>query len=229
MRGLRRNDDKIQWILLLVWVVVNLIGIVVGTLVVFVLYAQLNINSYDASSWANLLGSLAICGGVQGIIVGGLQAVVLALARLRVRFWVAATVTAMALGMALPMAWAILTRQELTIRGSWGFDHYVMGGWALAWVLAGIFQGALAGQSRNQIIRWGLANAGAGLFWGVATACGILLLGAVLDHDKIRLSILLGVVGLVVGGLVLGGFLNAWILLGLIRRKHQQLKRTQQT
>lgn len=221
MRRLRRSDDKLQWILLLVWVMVNLIGIVVGTLVVFVLYGKLNIGSNDASSWAKLLGSLAICGGVQGVIVGGLQSLVLALARLRVRFWVAATVTAMALGMALPMTWAILTRQELTLTGTGGFDHYVKVGWGLAWVLAGMFQGAIAGQSRNQLIRWGLANAGAGLLWGVATVYAVLLLGAVLDYQEIPLLTLFGIVGLVVGGLVLGGFLNAGILWGLIRRKQQ--------
>lgn len=229
MRRLRHTDDRLAGIFLLVWVVVNLFGIILGTISGFVLYRKLNINSYDASSWAKLLGSLAICGGVQGMIVGGLQSVMLALARLRVRFWIAATVIAMALGMALPMAWAILTHQELTLTGTWGFDHYVMGGWGLAWVLAGIFQGAIAGQSRSQIIRWGLANAGAGVLWGVATVYAVLLLGAVLDYQEISPLILLGAIGLVIGGWVLGGFLNAWILLELIRRKHQQLKRTQQT
>lgn len=177
-------SKKKQLILLFVWILVNLIGIITGTLVVFVLYIHLEISHYrvditeDCSNLL-LMRNLAICGAVQGFIIATLQLLVLPLRRLEAIKWYLINIVSMPLGWILPMTYGIITQFE------WGitFNDSVVSGWGLSWILTGIVGGVVAGRNKDQKIRWGILNGGVYLLWGITTAFGVIFLAAILDNS----------------------------------------------
>lgn len=159
----------------LIWVLVNFVGILTGTLVAFFLYTYLAAR-YDgvALDQMKLLLRLAACGAVQGFIVSGLQTVVLLLGGVELVMWLCTNVVGMALGMAAPTLWAIAFHVDF--EATLPFGRYIVAGWFLSWMVSGILGGWMLGRTQSQRLRWGLLNAGAYLYWGLATGLGMKLL-----------------------------------------------------
>lgn len=208
------TQQKHKWIG--AWIIVHIVAVLAAMLAVFLLYVLLQVNRYsDSSAWVPLLGRLAIVGGLAGSIAGGLQAGLLWWMRSRVRFWMAGTIGAMALGMVMPVAIALAVGQDFNTTGT--FDLYWGGGLFLSWILAGLVQGVLVGKARSQAVRIGLVNAGAGLFSAVAIAFSLLFLAALLDRTSFTVPVLLGWIVLIGINLLLSAAFNAYVALALIR------------
>lgn len=209
---------KKQLILSFVWVLANLIAVIAASLVVLTLYVRLEINRYVyAENWLRAVSSLAICGIAQGLIVGGLPTIVFKAANLRVKGWFTINLASMTVGMILPIMLALIINFIFGIPRN--FDGYVIGGWLLSWILAGVFSGFIVGRGKNQKIAWGLINIAAYLLWGIATIAGIIVLGAALDNPKDSSSILLGSFSILMPILAIGAWLNNYIFLGLMDRQ----------
>lgn len=207
---------KKQSILLFIWVLVNLIAVITASLVVFSLYGGLRINRYlYAENWLRAVGSLAFCGGVQGLIVGGLQTIVFALAKLRVNKWFVTNIVSMTLGMTLPITFAIITRSIFGIAEN--LDSYAMAGFVFSWIIAGVLSGIFVGRNKNQKIALGLVNTIAYIFWGIATIGGIIALAAAFDNHSESASILASSFLLIVPILTIGAWLNSYIFRELIK------------
>jgi len=206
----------------LMWVLVNFIGIIAGTLIAFFLYTLLAIR-YEgvALDHAKLLIRLAACGAVQGFTISGLQTVVLLLGRLELLRWLFTNVLGMALGMAAPTLCAIAHTPNFEVEAS--FDRYVVAGWLLSWMLSGALGGWLLGRSRQQQIRWGLLNAAAYLYWGLATGLGMKLLQDALENAAaVEWKSSLLWIGLMLG---VGAWLHSYVFKGVarVRFKNQSL------
>ncbi|MFK8184676.1 MAG: hypothetical protein AB8B99_15000 [Phormidesmis sp.] len=198
----------------LMWVLVNFIGIITGTLVAFFLYTLLAIH-YEgvALDQMKLLLRLATCGAIQGFIISGLQTVVLLLNRVELLGWLFTNVLGMALGMAAPTLWAIANNADFEINAA--FERYVVAGWLLSWMLSGALGGWMLGKTYQQQIRWGLLNAAAYLYWGLAAGLGMKLLEEALQTPTTvawRESLLL--IGLM---LAVGAWLHSYVFKGVAR------------
>lgn len=203
----------------LMWVLVNFIGIIAGTLVAFFLYTLLAVR-YEGVVFdhAKLLLRLAACGAVQGFIISGLQTVVLLLSRIELLGWLFTNVLGMALGMAAPTLWAIANNPNFEVSAS--FDRYVVAGWMLSWMLSGALGGWLLGQSRSQQIRWSLLNAAAYLYWGLATGLGMKLLQDALSNlPSVDWADSLFWIGLMLG---VGAWLHSYVFKGVARIRFRQ-------
>ncbi len=207
---------KKQLILSFIWVLVNLIAVITASLVVFSLYGGLRINRYIyAENWLRAVASLALCGGVQGLIVGGLQTIVFALAKLPVNKWLVTNIASMSLGMTLPIMFGIVTRSIFGIAEN--LDSYAVAGFVLSWIIAGVLSGIFAGRNKNQKIALGLVNTIAYIFWGVATIGGVITLGAAFDNRSESASILVSSFLSIVPILAIGAWLNSYIFRELIK------------
>ncbi len=177
------------------------------------LHSHLSLNQYSqGKDWGYLFQGLMLCGAVQGLILGTLQGVVLWAMGFtgfqKILRWIGVTIVAMAVGMVLPMAMAVLSGDS-----THSFDNRVMGGWVMSWLLTGLLLGAMVVHHKYQKIRFAFINAGAYLFWGMATAYGALLLGAVLDHVSMMSLALIGN-GLFIALMLTAGLgLNSFVLL----------------
>ena len=198
----------------LIWVLVNFIGIITGTLVTFFLYTLLAIR-YEgvALDQMKLLLRLAACGAVQGFIISGLQTVVLLLNRVELLGWLFTNVMGMALGMAAPTLWAIANHSDFEINAS--FERYVVAGWLLSWMLSGVLGGWMLGKTKYQQVRWGLLNAAAYLYWGLATGLGMKLLEDALQApETVGWAESLFWIGLM---LAVGAWLHSYVFKGVAR------------
>ncbi|MEM8780913.1 MAG: hypothetical protein AAGF26_19030, partial [Cyanobacteria bacterium P01_G01_bin.49] len=190
-------------------ILVNLIGIITGTLVVFVLYAHLEINHYSVGvtkDWSKLLLRLAICGAVQGFIIAAFQLLVLPLRRLRAIKWYLINIVSMAVGLILPMTYGIITNFERGIT----FNDCVVTGWGLSWILTGIVGGVVAGRNKNQKILWGIVNGGVYLLWGITITFGVIFLGSTLDNSPSLLTFIVGFF-LIGSTLAIGAWFNKFL------------------
>ncbi|MEM6450263.1 MAG: hypothetical protein AAF703_08120 [Cyanobacteria bacterium P01_D01_bin.105] len=202
----------------LIWVLVNFVGIITGTLVAFFLYTLLAIR-YDGVvlDQVRVLLRLAACGAVQGFIVSGLQTVVLLLSRLELLGWLFANVIGMAFGMMAPTLWAIANDPSFNTKAS--FDRYVVAGWLLSWIISGALGGWLLGKVQNRRIRWALLNAAAYLYWGLATGLGMKLLEEALqDSQTVAWRSSLISIGLM---LVIGAWLHSYVFKGVARTRYR--------
>ena len=200
---------------LILWIIVNLIAIFAGTLITFSLYAKLGINNISlANNWLQLIRNLAICGAIQGFIFAGLRTVVLFWAKLRVIPWLLTDVSAMTVGIVLPIIYGTITDSVANIDRS--FDNYVIVSWAWSWILTGIAEGLVIGKNRTQKLIWSLINGIAYLFWGFGAVMAIISLGAVLDREVSFLTSIsiLFLITLILG---IGAWLNSYLFLGLLR------------
>ena len=107
------NTLRKRWWLLL-WALASWLGLVLGALAVFLLYSHLGLNRYSQSeNWVYLLRGLMLCGVVQGLVLGTLQSIFLWATRLTsfqtAIQWLTTTGVSMAVGMALPMTWKMLS------------------------------------------------------------------------------------------------------------------------
>ncbi len=203
----------------LLWVGVNFVGILAGTLVAFFLYTFLTLNNNITLDAVKLLAQLAICGAVQGFIVAGLQTIVLLLGKLKLVQWLVTNMLSMAAGMAAPTAYAIAIHPNFEATVS--FNQYVMSGWVLSWVLAGASGGIVLGQGRSQKIRWATLNAAAYLYWGLSAAWGMRLLDAAL-YGVSTLSTRWGRSLLLIGLMLsIGAWLHSYVFRGVARRRNR--------
>lgn len=198
----------------LVWILINFVGILTGTLVAFFLYSLLAIRQEGVVlNQIRLLLRLATCGAIQGFIISGLQTVVLLLERTELLTWLFTNVVGMAFGMMVPTLWAIAVHSDFEV--ALPFSHYVVAGWLLAWMCSGGLGGAILGSTRSQKIRWGLLNAAAYLYWGLATGLGMKLLkdalqdGVVVDWSTSLVWIVLM--------LMIGAWLHSYVFKEIAR------------
>lgn len=204
----------------LLWVGVNFVGILAGTLVAFFLYTFLTLSNNNANLDAvKLLAQLAACGAIQGFIVAGLQTIVWLLSKLKLVQWLVTNVISMSVGMAGPTAYAVATHPNFEASGS--FNQYVMSGWVLSWVLAGTGGGLILGRGRSQRIRWAALNGAAYLYWGLSAAWGMRLLDAAL-YDVSALSTHWARSLLLIGLMLsMGAWLHSYLFKGAVRMRHR--------
>ena len=197
-----------------IWVLVNFIGIITGTLVAFFLYTSLAAR-YEGTTLdqARLLFRLGACGAAQGFVVSGLQTVVLLLSQGELLMWLSTNVFGMALGMMAPTLWAIAIQPDFEI--AFPFSRYVVAGWLLSWMLSGLLGGWMLGNTRHQRMRWCILTAGAYLYWGLATGLGMKLLEDSLQEIAFAnwVSSLLWI-GLM---LTVGAWLHSYVFRGIAR------------
>lgn len=209
----------------LIWVVVNFVGIITGTLVAFFLYTLLAIR-YEgvALDQMKLLLRLAACGAIQGFIISGLQTVVLLLNKVELLGWLFTNVFGMALGMAAPTLWAIAHNSDFQISAS--FDRYVVAGWLLSWMLSGALGGWMLGKTKYQRVRWGLLNAAAYLYWGLATGLGMKLLEDALQApETVAWAESLLWIGVM---LAVGAWLHSYVFKGVARIRFKSVSSSHQ-
>lgn len=199
-----------------IWILVNFVGIMTGTFVAFFLYALLTLN-YDNTTLdgMELLVRLALCGALQGFIVSGLQTMTLVLTKLRLVQWLLINIVGMSVGMVVPTALAIALNPIFDVNGS--FDGYVMAGWVLSWVLAGFLGGVVLGGPARRKLRWGMLNGAAYLYWGLATALGMRLLGTALSRLPAQaFGWWIGSVGFLLVMLAVGAWLHSYVFRGVV-------------
>jgi hypothetical protein len=212
------------------WVLLNWLGVILGSFAAFFLYSSQGLARHsEIKDWFQLFRGMAICGAVQGLGFASLQAIAL-LQTTRVKLHKAMqllflTAIGMALGMALPIIYGLLTAPKYIENGSNYFltstiDYRVLG-WILSWLLAGlfagIFWGAIARRNPKQKITWGLLNAGAYSCWGIASLTGWVMLAAIFDYPpEVPLSEVLSAVGVIVAMLGFGSGLNSLIFFALL-------------
>ncbi len=201
-----------------IWVLVNFVGITTGTLVAFFLYALLTLNHNGvALGSSELLVRLAICGAVQGFIVSVLQTMAFVLTKCKLVKWLMTNMLSMVVGMVLPTAYAIALQTNFQVNSP--FDQYIMAGWIVSWLLAGAFGGMVLGETAAQKIRWGVLNAAAYLYWGVAAALGMRLLGIALYNMPTISSGWMTSFGGLTLLLAMGAWLHSYVFRGVVRLK----------
>ncbi|MEL6813701.1 MAG: hypothetical protein AAFP03_02675 [Cyanobacteria bacterium J06598_3] len=211
--------SKKRFKLSFIWILVNFVGIMTGTFVAFFLYALLTLNYGDATlDSMELLVQLALCGALQGFIVSGLQTMTLVLTKLRLVQWLLINIVGMSVGMVVPTALAIALNPMFDVNGS--FDGYVMAGWVLSWILAGFLGGVVLGGPAQKKLRWGLLNGAAYLYWGLATALGMRLLGTALSNLPAQaLGWWIGSLGFLTMMLAVGAWLHSYVFRGVVRSR----------
>ena len=203
LAGVNPSFKKRWW--LLFWTLASWLGLLLGVLTMFLLYSRLELNRYgQGEDWSYLFRGLMLCGATQGLVLGILQGIVLwamgFVSFQKMLHWLRATVVAMAIGMAFPIATASIDRDRLI-------------GWMLSWLMAGLLLGAMTGHRKLQKIRFALINAVAYLLWGLAAVLGGLMLGAALDHVSATPTSWIGYGLLIILMLGAGSLLNSWVLL----------------
>lgn len=199
--------------LTLLWILANLIGVAMSAAVSLLLFGRLDITRFAAlGHFLQLIWRLALCAVVQGAIVGGLQATVLARAGTHLALrWLKNIVVGMTLGLVAPVLLSLLTHSDR----SW--DSSVVSGWLFSWVFSGLFCGSAIAPKRNRG-KWGLLNACAFLLYVFAVLASFVFLGAAFDRvqNAVALSWMAGFF-IFIPLVTVGALINSIIMRQLVR------------
>jgi hypothetical protein len=222
----RRSRYKLSFVQ---WIFIHWAGLVLGSLAMFILYSTLRLTLYTTfDQWFQLCVRLMICGAAQGAVFGSAQAIALLSSKLVKRRAIAqtlvSTIGSMALGMALPVTYArlFLLSKDTPIDSGAG---YQLLGWLLSWVLAGLLWGAIVGRTTAQKITFGLLNAIAYFWWGLAAFVGLMFFAAVLDNPNISSPERMIASAIVVAILILGAVFNG-VIFRMMWRGRQSVEGT---
>ncbi len=212
------TSRKTQWFWLCLWALLNVVGVAIAILTTFSLLIQIDANRYrEPAHQLALLGRLAACGALQGIVLAGLQTTVLLAAKLRTLEWLATTVVAMAVGMVLPaMVWVIVPGEFTADQ----MDVSILTGWIGSWLLSGLACGIVAGQTRLEKVGRSIIHTAAHVWLGSAVVVGAMTAIAPTTADGLltRLKVLIAALL----GVMIGAWLSTYAFQGLYARKYER-------